>query len=153
MAIQSGKGHIFGLSGATLGCASLSGYVSPNLQAFRLTHNGDTERINGQDGEIGSLIHKGEFLELEFTVIPEGSSVANARLSAGLPVVGQVFGVSGLPVLAIGQFVDALNTVSTNTQPWFYEGGGSINGSSTEKATMTLPLKRYYGITSGTPVT
>jgi hypothetical protein len=153
MATQVGKGHIYGLTGAAIGIASLAGYVSPNLQSLRIAHNtGDHKEIKDQSGEVsGKIFVPDDIIELTIDFIPEGATLAAAKLSAGLPSAGAVVTITGLAVIAIGSFADALNASSTN--PWFYEGGGSINGVNDDKWSMTLPLRRYKGITSGTAIT
>ncbi len=160
MATQLAKGHIYSLSGAALTADSgnwatmTASYVSPNLQSLRVTHNAEVDRIRGQTGRYQSLIGDAEMLECEFTVIPEGATIANAKTSATLPQVLECFAITGLPVIAMGEFADALNVgAAPNNSVWVYEGGGSINGTNTEKWTMTLPLKRYKDITAGTKIT
>ena len=159
MATQIAKGHIVNFAAAAAlaknaeGAASawqtLTGsYVTPNLQSLRVTHTAEVDRIRGQDGTYTSLICDGEMIECEFTVIPEGTTTANAKISATLPRAGEAFAITGLPIIAVGDFEDALNTDGDNTQPWFYEGGGTVNLTNTEKATMTMTLHRYVGITS-----
>ncbi len=152
MATQLGTGHIHSLNGGTLGC-SLAGYVSPNLQTLRLQHAAESDKIKGQAGNTTGLILQDDMLECTFEVIPEGTTVANAKTSAGLPAAGTTFTITGLPIIAAGGFADALNTGGGNTQPWIYEGGGQIHGDKAGKWTATLPLKRYPGITSGTAIT
>lgn len=151
MSRQLGTGHIHSLSGAALACSALSGYVSPNLQTLRVNHTADADRIKGQTGKTTGLIFEDDVLECTFEVIPEGTTVANAKKSAGLPAAGTAFTLSGLPVIEMGGFADALNDAGTS--PWIYEGGGSINMMANGKSTLTLPLKRYPQITSGTVVT
>lgn len=156
---QIGKAHIANITSAALGksaqaWATFTGaYVSPNIQSLRVSHTAEVDRIKGQDGKYSGLIGDGDMLECEFTVIPEGTNGGNARISATLPAVLDCFVITGLPIIAAGEFQDALNTDATNTQPWVYEGGGSINMTNTEKATMTLPLKRYPGILLPTKLT
>ena len=150
---QVGKGHIFGMGSGALGISAVSGYISPNIKTLKLGHTSDVDRIKSQAGGITSLIGSGDYLECTFDFIPEGSSIANAKLSAGIPAVLSGVTITGLPILAIGPFSDALNTNGTNTQPWFYEGGGSVNGESEQKWTSTLPLRRYLEITSATAIT
>jgi hypothetical protein len=159
MPTQIGTGHIVSLTGATLAKSSqgwttfTGGYVSPNMQSLRVTHNAEVDRIKGQTGKYTGLVGDGEMLECEFTVIPEGTNSGNAKISATLPQVLECFAISGLPIIAMGEFQDSLNTNASNTQPWVYEGGGSVNLTNTEKATLTLPLKRYPAILLPTKIT
>jgi hypothetical protein len=150
---QYGKGHIHGLSGAALGVASLSGYVSPNLQSLRLSHKGKIDEIEGQIGEVTGFIATDDAVECDFDYIPEGSSIANAKLSAGIATNGAPHTITGLPIIAVGRFTDVFNTNGANTQPWFYMGDADVNGPHETKWTARIRLKRYINITSGTPIT
>ena len=139
----------------TDGTTTLTGYVSPNLKTLKLNHGADRSEIKGQDGVTSGLILNNEVVECTFDVIPEGSSVANAKLSAQLPTPGCICVITGLPVIKIGSFTDSTDGVlnsGNSTQPWIYEGGGSVNGESEKEWSMSIPLKRYVGITSGTPI-
>lgn len=153
MSRQLGTGHIHSLSGAALACSALSGYVSPNLQSYRFVHAADVEKIKGQAGKTTGVICEDDTLEITLEIIPEGTTIANAKKSAGVPAAGTAFAVTGMPIIEAGGFTDALNTDGANTQPWIYEGGASWNGLAAGKQTMSLPLKRYLQITSGTAVT
>ncbi len=151
-----GKAWITTPAAAALGIASLAGYVSPNITAPKIVHRepGNKEVLT-QVGEVGGKIFiLDDVLEATIEFIPEGTTKANALLSGGLPVPGSPVTISGMPIQVVGSFADAWNTNGGSTQPWFYEGGGAINGNpNSENWTMTLPLKRYKNITSGTPVT
>lgn len=152
MPTQLGTGHIHGLSTTTLSC-SLSGYVSPNLASLKVSHTADRIAVKSLLGRTTGLIFEDDQIECTFEVLPEGTTVANAKLSAGIPAAGSAFGITGCHIVACGGFTDAINTGGGNTQPWIYEGGGGINGVSDEKWTATLPMKRYLYITSGTAIT
>jgi hypothetical protein len=147
MATQLGTGHIHSLTGAAVSC-SLSGYVSPNLQSLRAVHNADVDRIKGQSGKTTGAIYEDDTFECTFEFIPEGTTVANAKLSAGLPAAGTGFTLSGLAVVTMGGTADIFNSAL-----WIYEGGGQLNGAADGKWTATLPLRRYPQITSLTAIT
>ena len=149
-----GKGYITTPAAAALGIALISGYVSPNITSPRLSHRepGNKEVLS-QVGEVGGKIFvQDDVLEASIDFIPEGNSLANARKSASLPVVGSAVTITGFPIIQVGAFTDAWNT-DVVTSPWFYEGGGTINGNpNSENWTMTLPIRRYKNIASATPV-
>lgn len=147
MAIHVGKGHIHSLDGGTI--AVTGGTVSPNMQSIRLTHGSDIQRIRAQGGDTGAVIGSDEVLELEIDFIPQGSSIANAKTSAKLPTAPSIVTLSGLHVIAVGSFSDALN--GTN---FIYEGGGTITGEAGPGPfTMTMPLRRYAGMASPSIIT
>lgn len=160
MAVQQGKGHVYGLTDqASTPVAgtitfknpdgtSLSGYISPNLQTLRLTHSGDVDEIKDQNGEIVAIITRGERLECEFNFIPEGSSKANARASGQMPQLGSSATIANLPIIVTGSLSDSFNAAN-----WFYVGGGTLNGNSDSHWTATFTLRRYPGITTTTAIT
>ena len=153
MANQIGKGHIHGLGTGTFTMASLAGYISPKLETLRLTHSAESDEIKAQTGGgVDSIITQNETLECTFDLIPEGTTFANSLLSAGLPDIPSGVGISGLQIIEVGAFANALNTngSGTSANEWIYLGGGTINGFQDQKWTMTLPLKRYTGIANAT---
>ena len=155
VATQVGTAHIHGLTGGTLTITDLSGYVSPNMQSLRVTNGAQIDRIKNQSGDTSGLIASDEMVECEFDFIPEDTTstflaIADAKKVAGLPSALAGVGVTGLPIIACGPFSDVMNTDAGNTQPWIYEGGGTLNGPHDGKWTLTMPLKRYPSITVAT---
>lgn len=142
-----GKGYIVGMESGSVSIPSLPAYFSPNLQGGSVSHNTEIDRVPNERGQIEGVIPTQEFLEISFNVVPRGASTTQAKASAGLPLPCQGITITGLPVMRIGSFADALN--GTN---WVYEGGGEVTMSSTEKWSMTLPLRRYPAITSTTGI-
>jgi hypothetical protein len=142
-----GKGQITTLTGATVAISALTSYISPNLQSAALGHISDVKPSKGQAGQTSALFNAEEILELTIEAIPEGTTVANAKTSAGLPPPLSAVTLTGFPVVIVGNFADAFN--GTN---WIYEGGGKINAVNDDKWTMTLPLKRYAGISSAAAI-
>lgn len=152
MSTQVGLGHIFSMTGAALGITGLAGYISPNLQTLKVKHGAEIDRIKAQTGNTTSLISSDEYLECTFDFIAEGSTIANAKLSMGIPPALSGVTVTGLPIIAMGPFTDGLNTNGANTQPWIYEADGSGNGNADKKWDGTLTLRRYPFITSATAI-
>ena len=152
MAVQQGKGHVYGLSTGTISFknpdgTSLSGYVSPNLQSLRAVHEGALEEIKDQTGEYSGLIVKGEKVTCEFNFIPEGTTLANAALAAEMPKLGSSATIANLQVIIFGSFSDVFNASS-----WFYLGGGTNNPQSDSHWTASFTLHRYPGITTTTQI-
>ncbi len=151
MSVQQGKGQVFAL-GATIvftkpDGSSLTGYVTPNMQSLRVTHGSKVDEIKGQDAEYNAFILSGEKFECEFSFIPQGSTLANAKLSAQMPPIGSSGVISGLPVVICGSSSDVFNG-----GVWYYQGGGSDNGVNDSNWTGTLPLVKYPGITTTTAI-
>ena len=147
MAIQIGTGHIHTLSGSAVSC-SLSGYVSPNLQSLRTAHSADEDLIKSQAGRVTGAIYENDAIECTFNFIAEGTTVANAKLSAGIPVAGTGFTLSGLPVVTMGGIADVFNS-----DDWIYPGGGNWDLPADGKLTGTFTLRRFPLITSTTAIT
>src|SRR5687768_8196567 len=120
MSVHAGTGHIEGFGTAALvlndaAGSAVAGYISPNLQSLKVTHNaGSVNEIKGQTGVVTGLLINDEMIECTFDFIPEGTTIANAKLSARLPEVGTRVNTANLPVVAIGSFADALNATTTN---------------------------------------
>lgn len=132
---------------------AMTGYVSPNLQGFSLNHKGEIDRVPNQGGVTSTLIITDEWIELTFDYFPQGTTAANAKLSAWIPELGSKAAVSGLPIIKIGTFADGLNTNGGSTQPWIYEGDGGLDGKAKEKYDGKITLRRYVGILTGSTYT
>lgn len=151
MATSQGSKYIFG-SPATLalydaaGALVVTGYVSPDMESYDITHEADTEEVRNSSGEVVGHIGYNDRLTLTVNFVPANTtSVANAKLSAALPEVNGTCVITGAPVIKIGGYVDAINAATGNR--WIYAGGGSIKTTATGKATGTITLKRYTNIT------
>jgi hypothetical protein len=153
MANTQGSKYIFG-SPATmelydaLGALVVTGYVSPDMESYDISHEADTDEVRNSSGEVVGHIGYNNRLTLTINFIPaNATSVANAKLSAALPDVNGTCVISGAPVIEVGSYLDALNAPGTpGAGPggrWIYAGGGSIKTTSTGKATGTITLKRY----------
>ena len=130
----------------------VTGYVSPDMESYDITHEADTEEVRNSNGEVVGHIGYNNRLTLTINFIPaNATSVANARLSAALPDVNGTCIITGAPVIEVGSYLDALNAPGTpGAGPggrWIYAGGGSIKTTATGKATGTITLKRYTNIT------
>jgi len=151
MANTQGTKYVFG-SPATLalydaaGALVVTGYVSPDIESYDITHEADTEEVRNSAGEVVGHIGYNNRLTLTVNFIPSGTSTATALLSASLPDVNGTCIISGAPVIEIGGYADAINAATGNR--WIYAGGGSIKTTQTGKATATITLKRYTNLTA-----
>jgi len=164
MATSQGSKYIFG-SPATLalydsdGSVVLTGYVSPDMESYDITHEADTEEVRNSSGEVVGHIGYNDRLTLTVNFVPANTtSVTNAVLSAQLPNVNGTCVITGAPVIRAGKFTDSINAPGAGSPTpggrWIYAGGGSIKTTATGKATGTITLKRYTNITvTGTATT
>lgn len=133
----------------------VTGYVSPDMESYDITHEADTEEVRNSAGEVVGHIGYNNRLTLTVNFIPTGTSVANALLASSLPDVNGTCIISGAPVIKVGSYLDALNGPGSPASGpggrWIYAGGGSIKTTQTGKATGTITLKRYSGM--GTTIT
>jgi hypothetical protein len=160
MANTQGSKYVFG-SPASLalydaaGALVVTGYVSPDIESYDITHEADTEEVRNSAGEVVGHIGYNNRLTLTVNFIPSGTSVANALLAASLPDVNGTCVITGAPVMELGGYLDALNAPGSPASGpggrWIYAGGGSIKTTQTGKATGTITLKRYTGM--GTSIT
>ena len=153
MANTQGSKYIFG-SPATLalydaaGALVVTGYVSPDMESYDITHEADTEEVRNSSGEVVGHIGYNNRLTLTVNFIPANTtSVDNAKLSAALPDVNGTCVISGAPVIEVGGYTDALNAPGAGSPTpggrCTYAGGGSIKTTATGKASGTITLKRY----------
>lgn len=152
MANSQGSKYIFG-SPATLALYDaanalvVTGYVSPDIESYDITHDADTEEVRNSAGEVVGHIAYNNRLTLTVNFIPANtSSVANALLAASLPNANGTCIISGAPVIYIGGFADAINAATGNR--WIYGGGGSLKTTQTGKVTGTITLKRYTNLSA-----
>lgn len=152
MANTQGKKYIFG-SPATLvlydaaGNTVVTSYVSPDIESYDITHDCDTEEIRNSTGEVVGHIAYNNRITLTVNFVPaDSTSTANALLSAALADGNGTATISGAPVIEVGGYADAINALTGNR--WIYAGGGSVKTTNTGKATGTITLKRYAGITA-----
>lgn len=153
-----GKGYVYGTPASftaydTSNVSLGAGYISPATESASVTHNADVERVQDSDGDFAAVIMTGEYVECAFDLRPEGTSVANAKLAATLPPIGATFQITGMPIIAVGAFVDVFNTDGSDAKKWIYEGGGQLRMTNTGKAMVSLTLRRYQGITPGAAIT
>lgn len=153
MANTQGSKYIFG-SPATItlygadGNAIVVGYVSPDIESYDITHDCDTEEVRNSSGEVVGHIAYNNRLSLTVNFVPAGTSVANALLAASLPDGNGTATISGAPNIKVGGIVNAINTTEVGASRWIYAGGGSVKTTNTGKATATITLKKYVGITA-----
>lgn len=151
MANTQGSKYVFG-SPASLalydaaGALVVTGYVSPDIESYDITHEADTEEVRNSAGEVVGHIGYNNRLTLTVNFIPSGASTANALLSASLPDVNGTCVITGAPIIEIGGYTDAINAATGNR--WIYAGGGSVKTTQTGKATATITLKRYTNVTA-----
>jgi len=137
--------------------AVISGYVSPVITGINLQHAVESAMNKDHKGDVVGVVTHGEHLEATFELIPEGSTLANALKSATIPPDGATIVITGLDVIQVGTFPDALN-VSGSTLPtsarWIYMGGASIRETNDpgQPAALSVPAKRFPLITGGTAV-
>lgn len=163
-----GKAVIFGTSATSgtpisftiktpgSGSTSLTGYVYPIITGVNVSHQAETDMIKNESGDVVAVITHGEYLEATFECVPSGGTLADARTSATLPALGSTVIITGADVIPIGSFADGINVTdgdsTTIGKRWIYLGGGTVRTSSDGHATMSLPLKRFPGVTGGTAI-
>ncbi len=151
MANTQGTKYVFG-SPATLnvfnsaGAEIITAVLSPDIESYDITHECDTEEVRNSAGEVVGHIGYNNRLTLTVNFIPSGTSVANAKTAASLPDCNGTAIITGAPVITVGGFADALNSVTGNR--WIYAGGASIKTTQTGKATGTITLKKYANISA-----
>lgn len=158
-ASSQGKAPIFGVGAITFTLyppdsgTAVSGYVMPTVNSANITHNGQTNETKNTSGDVDAVTVSGEYIECAFTLIPTGTSNANALLAATVPEANSTVTISGARQIAVGPFADALNVASSGSLPdtarWIYTTGGSLAISSEGHAALNLTMRRYPAIAGG----
>jgi hypothetical protein len=139
------------------GALIVTGYISPEVESYDITHECDTEEVRNNNGEVVGHITYNNRLTLTVNFIPVGTNATPAtalaeRLrGASLPLGNGTVEITGAPVINVGGNSDAINTASGGR--WIYAGGGSIKTTQTGKATGTITLKRFPAISAGAATT
>ncbi len=142
---------IYNQSNTSLG----SGYVMPTVTGWNVTHQADNIKTKDSHGNIQSTTGHGEYLECQFDLVPDGTSLANSRLASTLPPIMSTVVISGADVFPSGPFADAINVAggsAPETSRWIYEGGGSVRQSNDGHAVVSITLRRYPNIVGGTAI-
>lgn len=155
MSLFYGMGYIInpkgGLTGYTMKGMRLApggGYIAPVVRVPQVTQEEDAySRLKDSVGIISGLIFPDDcVLKCTFAYLPAGTTIADACTSAALPGKGPYL-VTGFPIIQADKFADSFNTNGTNAQPWFYTGGGEINGAEDGKEwTGSITLYRFFNI-------
>lgn len=157
MSTQIGKAHVTGLAGAAVitwpDGGTLTGTVSRNIESLDVVANANVNEVNNASGEVGAIFLHGDYLEVNWNFIPDGATIAQAKINAALPQAGSRMEVSGFPVIEMGPFTDGLNTDSGNTQDWVVMPGARAVGSKTGPWTCNFTARRYINISDATPIT
>jgi hypothetical protein len=155
MANTQGNKYLFG-SPATLAMYDagnaiiVTGYLSPDIENYDITHECDTEEVRNSIGEVVGHIAYNNRLTLTVNFIPVGTNATevtalNQRLwGCSLPTGNGTVIISGAPIINVGGYADAINAPTGNR--WIYGGGGSIKTTATGKATGTITLKRFTNL-------
>jgi hypothetical protein len=151
MANSQGRVYRFG-SPATLALYDsnnnlvVTGYVSPDMESYDLTHEADTEEVRNSSGEVVGHITYNNRLTLTVNFIPAGTTSAEALKAMSLPDANGTCILTGAPAVQCGGYADALNAATGNR--WIYSGGGSLKFTQTGKVTGTITLKRYTNLSA-----
>lgn len=127
---------------------TMTGWTAPRPDALQVIHQGEVNRHTNAAGDIVRVSHSGEFLEAQITFIPDHeTSEASAKQAASLPKKLASVEISGLPIVAMGEFSDCWNTNGNNTQDWVYEEG-TLRFEKPDQWVIDMTIRRYYSITT-----
>ena len=156
MSNQIGRAHQIGMGTFTMTATdnvTMSGTISYQPESLRVVQSGDITEIRNNDGDVVAMTAVNEALEATFQIIPYGTSIANAVVSAQAPRLLTGFHTAGLPDFQMGAFSDALNAAEGEA-PWIYVGGWEVNGANSgDPWSISVNLRRYPNITDATDIT
>lgn len=150
MANSQGRVYRFGAP-ATLALYNSAGnlvvtlYTSPDMESYDLAHEADTEEVRNSAGEVVGHISYNNRITLTVNFIPAGANAADALKALSAPDANGTCIITGAPQVEFGGYADAINAATGNR--WIYAGGASVKFTQSGKATGTITLKRYTGLT------
>ena len=150
MANTLGRVYRFG-SPATLALYNSAGslvvtlYTSPDMEGYDLQHECDTDEVRNSAGEVVGHITYNNRITLTVNFIPAGATASDALKALSAPDANGTCILTGAPAVQFGGYADAINAATGNR--WIYAGGASLKFTQSGKATGTITLKRYSGLT------
>ncbi len=151
--LMYGRGFLINPGTWTWVPTGVAAYVAPQIKAPQLVEEPSAiSRLKNALGLVIGLIDPNDcILKCTYTFLPcgaAGGTTADARKAASLPQHGP-FGITGLPIIQVGLFADAFNSVVGDAgAPWFYSGEGEITGAEDAQAwSGSLTLYRFFNIT------
>lgn len=150
MANTLGRVYRFG-SPATLALYGSDGnlvitlYTSPDMEGYDLQHECDTDEVRNSAGEVVGHITYNNRITLTVNFIPAGANSSDALKALSAPDANGTCIITGAPQVQFGGYADAINAATGNR--WIYAGGASVKFTQSGKATGTITLKRYSGLT------
>lgn len=94
------------------------------------------------DGDISAVVMYGQSKEAQVECFPTASTIADAKTANALPAVGDVIQV------VLSSATEDIDFGTTSGGTYWTITGASKNRSNTAKATWTLTLKKWGGISS-----
>lgn len=144
-------------TGAAVADASI--YVSPKVTDISIKASAKMEEVAGVQGDIVGIGISNEFIDITFTLMPHGSTKANALMSTFIFRVGAPVIISQAPIYkalghetAAGLYADLLNTGTSSVA---FVQSHDMKYSTGSYTTGTITVRRYPGITTvarGVPI-
>lgn len=147
-AIQLGTAVVFGMpaltsikNGTTEAGATSASALAYIITGLSLTNNRSVEETADADGDIVNATFYGQTTDATLECFPADTSIANAKTANVLPAVGSV-----LKITPSSDTEDA--DLATAAVGYWTVTAASKTRSNTAKATFSLTLKRWGGISS-----
>jgi hypothetical protein len=140
------------------GSAMATVWGSPEVRDIKVSCGGTITEVLGTNGQYGQIDVTAEYVDITFTILPNGTTKANALKAMTLCRKGTPFTVTGAPVIQVrgheasALFSDVANSGTLGASPTMFLQSHDLDMSVEGKATGTITLRRYPGITSATPV-
>lgn len=129
-------------------------YVSPLVQDISVTVGGNIVEFTGATGQIDAFDVAGEYVDITVTVLPQGSSNANALLSSHVFRKGTPFAGSNFPVLKLyGHTAEGSPVISDLLNGTMFLQSDDRRLSLEGATTGTMTFRRYIASISDTMIT
>jgi hypothetical protein len=126
-------------------------WVSGEVRDIAYKAGGDLKEYKGVDGEYEAITASGFYYDITFTLLPAGTSKANALLSTTLFDVGTPFTVANAPVIPVhGHTAEASPRLASVLNGVMYLQSMDLNMSVDQETTGTITLRHYPALSSVT---
>jgi hypothetical protein len=126
-------------------------FISPEIRDISYTSHGDIKEFRGVDGEYEAISASGFYYEITFTILPMGTTRANALKGCGAFDVGTPFTIANAPTIRVdGHTLEASPRVSDLLNGVMYLQSANFTMSVEKETSGTMTFKKYPSLSSTT---
>lgn len=135
MATVNGTAVNFGFTGTN--GITITGLTGLLLQSADYQKNADVDETRDGDGDVISRVFYNQHEEATLEFVVTGSGLAAAITNTAISTPGTIIDIT-----------ECLSLPALDQTNWIVEPGAKISGTNTSTKKITLPIKRYAGVTA-----